>query len=77
MCKEKKRVMWMYIVLQNRLRESVDPWGSIGWKSIQMILCRLCHVPKVHSYKVLHELEELKIIEPLGRNKEGVFYKVN
>ena len=77
MCKPKKKVMQMYFIIHERLRHSRDPFGMINHKEIQLILCRLFHTPKQYTNTIIQELIALDIIESMGRNQLGPFYKVN
>ncbi len=76
MCKPKKKVMLMYFIIHERLKQCRDPFGMINHKNIQLILCRLFHTPKEYTNRIINELQQLYIIEPMGRNQLGSFYKV-
>lgn len=67
----------LYSVLKDKLRTNQDYTGCIGHTEIKMILCRSLHVPKPITERVIKELQEFKIINYMGRNSLGLFYKVN
>lgn len=77
MCKQKRGMMVMYKVIGERLQIYKDPWGMINHKEVQLCLCRLFHTPKQLTNAVINELIELGIIDKMGRNQCGLFYKVN
>ena len=75
MCKEKE-VMVMYKIIGERLSNSKDPYGMINHKDIQVCLCRLFHVPKQHTNHIIQELIQLGLVEKMGKNLLGLFYRV-
>ena len=77
MCKQKKDCMVMYHIIAERLRINRDPWSMINHKDIQICLCRLFHAPKNRTNEIILELIELGVIDKMGRNQIGIFYKVN
>ena len=76
MCQEKRNPMIMYSIIKDRLRQDKDPYGMINHKEIQLTLCRLFHTPKQYTNGIIRELLGLRIIESMGRNSLGPFYKV-
>ena len=75
MCK--KEMPLLYQLLRTKLRENKDYTDCIGRTEIKMIMCRGFHVAKQDTDKLFKELERLNIINLVGRNQLGVFYKVN
>jgi hypothetical protein len=73
----KKVMPYLYILLREKLRANKDFTDCMGRTEIKMILCRNFHVLKQDTDKVFRELESLEIIELVGRNELGLFYKIN
>lgn len=67
----------LYELLRNKLRENKDYADCMGRTEIKMIMCRSFHVSKQETDKLFKELERLKVIELVGRNQLGLFYKIN
>ena len=74
---EKKELLFLYFKLRENLRAAKDYTDCMGRTEIKMIMCRGFHVAKEDTDKVFKELEQLKIIELVGRNQLGLFYKIN
>jgi len=73
---KEKEVMMMYKVIGSRLKNCKDPYDTMGHKDIQICLCRLFHVPKQFTNRIIEELISLGFIEKLGKNQLGILYKV-
>ena len=76
MLNKKKKVMFMYEVIHERLKQNKDPYDMINHCDIQITLCRLFHTPKQITNKIILELLDLDIIEQVGKNQLGIFYRV-
>lgn len=69
----------MYEIIIDRLRIQKDFYGMINIREIKLCLCRLFHIPKQETNRIIKELEAFGLLEMMGRNDNagGVFYKVN
>ena len=67
----------MYRIIGERLNCNKDPYDMMNHKDIQICLCRLFHTPKQQTNTIIEELLRFGLLEKMGRNQIGVFYKVN